>query len=433
MIIDENLELAKNISDKISEIKKSLPYHLNIIDELHINENAHSRILSKLLQYQENERYIFLEKFFDHCNLQLQPEKPEITTEKQRIDILIMDKSAGYAVIIENKVNYAEDQNAQIKRYVDKVIKHGISEDKIYVLYLTRWGRKIVSEKSLPNDLKGKLDKRYKPINFNNHILPWLNSLIGFCRFKDTQLIAAIQQYTDFIKGFLNQRNDTQKIYQIMKKEITKLLKLTDKNIREQTSLIQKKIAEVNELQNVLENMNKDLVQEINETRKPFIKRLFNKLNENNKCWEYRSAVINSVSNDENSIDEAFNQPYFGMAYTKTIYKMEDKDLTLSIELQNNDGNEKKFLCGIFTYNNKAIQEKMEAFFKSNDIKTATADWWVYLHPDNYQYDGNKIGYNINDPKWDQYFIEQTDKVVEVFYNQVVKVLNAWKKYVQPS
>ncbi len=430
MIIDENLELAKTISDKIAEIKKSLPYHINIIDELHINENAHSRILSKLLQYQENGHYIFLEKFFDHCNLQLQPKKPEITTEKQRIDILIMDKSADYAVIIENKVNYAEDQNAQIKRYVDKVIKYGISEDKIYVLYLTRWGRKIVSEKSLPNELKGKLGKRYKPINFNNHILPWLNSLIGFCRFKDTQLIAAIQQYTDFIKGFLNQRNDTQKIYQIMKEEITKLLKLTDKNSIEKYHIIDEKLDEIANLQNQLNNMKNELA---NTARKAFFEKLYHKLNKNFPGWEYRSEVIKEVK----SIDLAFELPYFGMAYNPkelpAIKKIGDKELVLSIELQNDKGGWKSFLCGIFTYNDPTIQKEIEKFFDGYRLNKETTNNWAYLHRNSYVFEDANIGFNVNDPKWDQYFIEQTDKVVVVFYNQVIKVLNAWKKYVQPS
>ena len=39
--------------------EEKLPYHINLIDELHANENAHSRILGKLLQQQEsiNKRY----------------------------------------------------------------------------------------------------------------------------------------------------------------------------------------------------------------------------------------------------------------------------------------------------------------------------------------------------------------------------------------
>ena len=46
--------------------KLKLPYHLNIIDELHINENGHSRILAKLLQYKsENQQYDMLESIID--------------------------------------------------------------------------------------------------------------------------------------------------------------------------------------------------------------------------------------------------------------------------------------------------------------------------------------------------------------------------------
>lgn len=429
--IKENLDLAKAISDKMVALKKTLPYHLNIIDELHINENAHSRILSKLLQYQENGHYTFLEKFFEHCNLPLQPEKPEITTEKQRIDILIMDKSAGYAVIIENKVNYAGDQNAQIKRYVDKVKNNGIAQDKIYVLYLTRWGRKIASENSLPNDLKNELGDRYVPINFNNHILPWLNSLIGFCRFKDTQLIAAMQQYTDFIKGFLNQRNDTQKIYQIMKEDITKLLKLRNKNRIEKYHIIDEKLDEIANLQNQLNNMKNELA---NTARKAFFEKLYHKLNQNFPGWEYRSAVINPVS----SFDEAFDRPYFGMAYNPkelaAIKKVGDKELVLSIELQNDKGGWKSFLCGIFTYNDPDIQSIIISdFFGEYGLNKETTNNWVYLHRNSYVFDDANIGFNVNDPKWDLYFIEQTDKVVDVFYDQVVKVLEAWKKYIQQS
>ena len=45
-----------------------LPFHFNVIDELHANENAHSRILQKLLLYKRKNEYpfllSFLEKFF---------------------------------------------------------------------------------------------------------------------------------------------------------------------------------------------------------------------------------------------------------------------------------------------------------------------------------------------------------------------------------
>ena len=48
----ENMfSLANGLEKEKQEKLNLLPYHLNVIDELHINENGHSRILTKLLQY----------------------------------------------------------------------------------------------------------------------------------------------------------------------------------------------------------------------------------------------------------------------------------------------------------------------------------------------------------------------------------------------
>lgn len=49
------LKFAENLNKDIENKKKGLPYNINVIDELHINENAHSRILCKLLQYKNDE------------------------------------------------------------------------------------------------------------------------------------------------------------------------------------------------------------------------------------------------------------------------------------------------------------------------------------------------------------------------------------------
>ena len=39
-----------------AEIEK-LPFHFNVIDELHADENAHSRILQKILMYKQKMNY----------------------------------------------------------------------------------------------------------------------------------------------------------------------------------------------------------------------------------------------------------------------------------------------------------------------------------------------------------------------------------------
>ena len=50
--IDDLIKLINGFNKRYKELESRLPYHINVIDELHINENAHSRILCKLLLYQ---------------------------------------------------------------------------------------------------------------------------------------------------------------------------------------------------------------------------------------------------------------------------------------------------------------------------------------------------------------------------------------------
>ena len=53
----------------IDHMQCEQPYRLNVIDELHINENGHSRILTKLLQYRAADgTYVFLESLLHYIN-----------------------------------------------------------------------------------------------------------------------------------------------------------------------------------------------------------------------------------------------------------------------------------------------------------------------------------------------------------------------------
>jgi len=55
---------AKESFTKTHEIELSkLPYNINLLDEIHANENTHSRILAKLLKYSFNKEYILLSEF----------------------------------------------------------------------------------------------------------------------------------------------------------------------------------------------------------------------------------------------------------------------------------------------------------------------------------------------------------------------------------
>jgi hypothetical protein len=70
----EEYESLKELFDFIKKFKaiydretSKLPYHINLIDELHANENAHSRILEKLLNQKTNDgKYEILTSFVEY-------------------------------------------------------------------------------------------------------------------------------------------------------------------------------------------------------------------------------------------------------------------------------------------------------------------------------------------------------------------------------
>lgn len=61
------LSLSESFQIKYEHVSQRMPYHINVIDELHINENGHSRILTKLLQYVNSHgEYKILQSLIDY-------------------------------------------------------------------------------------------------------------------------------------------------------------------------------------------------------------------------------------------------------------------------------------------------------------------------------------------------------------------------------
>lgn len=137
------LELVDEFSKIRTRELLKIPYYVNIIDELHINENAHSRILLKFLEFR-NQRgeYEILQSLLDYISSQCRKDsfkdihiqRPEITHETERIDLWIKDKD--YAIIFENKACGAVDQDEQISRYIEKTKNKEYKEEQIYIVYL---------------------------------------------------------------------------------------------------------------------------------------------------------------------------------------------------------------------------------------------------------------------------------------------------------
>ncbi len=114
----ENIERYKDILKKQD---KKLNFNIfDIITDKWKRENLHSEILKFLLENYE----VFFNNFLELINIKDKKEysNAEITNEEARIDILI--KSEKKAIIVENKINWAPDQNEQLARYYEK-IKNG--------------------------------------------------------------------------------------------------------------------------------------------------------------------------------------------------------------------------------------------------------------------------------------------------------------------
>lgn len=222
-------------SDVYKKEKDRIPFSFNVIDELHINENGHSRVLAKLLQYRSGGRYPILESFIEllrgRCQREVNivVEKPDISNERNRIDALVVEHGK-YAVIIENKIYWANDQEKQIDRYVNFVKGYGFEKDdsgvlkNVFVVYLTQDGTKEVTHESFDQARKSlgwKSDEdkgQFIPLNYKDDILPWLRDVVlPNCTLKEDILSSGIRQYVDFLEGMFCIRQSQVVLFNNMK------------------------------------------------------------------------------------------------------------------------------------------------------------------------------------------------------------------------
>jgi hypothetical protein len=212
--IDHFVGMKDGYQSTYNTLRKNLPYVINILDEIHANENAHSRILVRLLQFKNNDGvYCYLKSFLEYLGdafVQLEIVEPDITAEINRIDAGIRDKN--WCIIVENKIHGAVDQEEQIVRYINSEKKR-YPENKIYVVYISNDGGSP-SENSFPKKEKDKFENRYKEISYKNNILPWLISLdetlgvVNISNESKVNLDSAIKQYINHLQGKFDLRNE---------------------------------------------------------------------------------------------------------------------------------------------------------------------------------------------------------------------------------
>lgn len=195
----------------IRQERLALPYQMNIIDELHINENAHSRILYKLLQFinanGEFEIISSLIRFIQDKRRSksfstISVKSPLLSQEESRIDLWVRDED--YAIVFENKIYNAADQEAQLSRYIERTrLEYDL--DRIFVVYLSASGKEPDAQSW--GSYQDLFKDRYINLSFRDDIRNWLRKdVIPNLRRKDSVLQSALDQYIDYLDGLFFKR-----------------------------------------------------------------------------------------------------------------------------------------------------------------------------------------------------------------------------------
>jgi len=261
-LIQSTLNFVDGFHREYKMRKSKLPYHVNVIDELGAGENAHSRILVRLLGYRKDGQYPVLDNFIDFLkkkypefNFSHQIKRPVITSELHRIDVLI--KEENYAIIVENKIHNAEDQRAQLIRYIEKVRSFNFIDENIYIVYITRYGGPP-DENSISRDVVEKFNERYLELSYRYDILPWLEKVLqtDFV-IQDYSLPAAITQYIDHLKGLFELRENEK----IMKDELLEFLETQlglpseAEDLQEHLEILENKMGQLDQTRKYLDTL----------------------------------------------------------------------------------------------------------------------------------------------------------------------------------
>ena len=239
--------------NKVDElIKRNLQkkaYDINLIDELHANENAHTRILMKLLEFNRNNDYFIFQRFLKLINEKLDLKYkiqnlaiPKFKYQWANIDGYIYQDNK-IAIIIENKIDWANDQEEQIQRYIESANKIGsISPDHIYVIYLTEDGRKEVSDYSFTPYAKEILDVkedetgRFIKINYKEDMLPFFKDILSYLDFsKEVYLKSALIQYIDYLDGRFGLREREKEFLDSVLSDMLEFFSIEKSEINNQT------------------------------------------------------------------------------------------------------------------------------------------------------------------------------------------------------
>jgi len=203
------------IYNNSNEKNKQYSCNFNVFHFFNITEPKHSFLLSQLLNpnASHGQGNLFLKYFLSMLEIE-QPDKGRwfVTAEIGNIDILLKRSEPHSIIIIENKSNYAKDQENQLYRYWYQEIYYpnrhlgfdysNQHPEKYKVVYLTPDSGKLPTDNTLskPNDWSSELpDSILIPtiIEFSSHIVDWLKKCLEEIPETNNRLKEYIKQYIE--------------------------------------------------------------------------------------------------------------------------------------------------------------------------------------------------------------------------------------------
>lgn len=210
-------DLAKDFAKK-SVAKKAY----NLFSEWHMSENDHTKLLLAMLSYYDaTGNYPILYSFLSNFT----KGRDKMAHYKHLKDVKIKfsqkcDKDGGFidgwitfvaknkkiAIIIENKIYDAGDQENQVRRYISHAKSQGVDIENIWVLYITNDGSKEIDSKSYKIEAEAEetnIGNRFVELNYEEDIIAWINREVLNTRIYPESLTAIARIYVDYLQNDL--------------------------------------------------------------------------------------------------------------------------------------------------------------------------------------------------------------------------------------
>lgn len=257
--LHECIMFSNQVSDIMVRHFAQRPFHLNVIEAAcrgRFKETGHSLVLADMLKHP------YIQSSFLSTFLGLQHEYMKVTAENDRVDVAL--KSDNMFVIIENKVNAAEEKRNQVYRYVHKIgmEKYGYVMSQIYVVYLNPTNRIPPSNYSLCDDnnennvFEDLGEDHYTIQSYKYDITSWLRELSID---NEPHISSALDQYIDFLENKFHTSPLDKNMNNEIKQFLLKELQIEGKSYDEQIAALDNQQEKVSELLNAIDNLKIEL------------------------------------------------------------------------------------------------------------------------------------------------------------------------------